>query len=444
LVIPDPSVLLKALDNITEKVIKKDQRKSFRIETLREQLKVDVIPTYKAVESLTTFIEAELEESVNTTQPNPKVKSINSKDDRKGKGPGGGKESDKGDAKGSKGKNDSKGKGKTKSDPCKYFSLDEGCRFGQTCKAYHKTLKPEDGKCYICGSKKHQAFECDRPKRSPSATSGKGDGKKGKKSKGDSTKGPTIKPVKPEGAGESEAATPQRELRQEGSDPKEPEREPEKILENFQTMMIKALKEKGSSTHSEELDTLIGSLKKKLDVKIQTIKVRKVIPEKRYGLLDSGATNNVREIKDGEEDLSGVVPIDVEVAFEGTVNTQLFMNKEGTILTPKGTEAIVFMNLLVKELGYKVEWEEEKDIKVTSREGKALEVEVVNGTPMLLHEDCLRLIFEIEEKKKKEVKSVRTQTEEEFKIGSIWTQMKDLITWLMRNNVMKGIELLNM
>jgi hypothetical protein len=60
LIVPDPSVLLSALDNITEKVIKKDSRKTFRIETLREQLKIDVLPTSKAVEDLTKFIEAEL------------------------------------------------------------------------------------------------------------------------------------------------------------------------------------------------------------------------------------------------------------------------------------------------------------------------------------------------------------------------------------------------
>jgi len=446
LVIPDPSVLLAALDSMTEKIVKKDPRKSFRVESLREQIKVDILPTYKAVESLTTFIEAELEEAVTTTM-NPKVKSINPKDDRKGKGSDDHKGSGKGDSKGSKGKDDAKGKGKKgKTEPCKYFASEEGCRFGQTCKSYHRTLKPDEGKCYICGSTKHQAHECDRPKRSSSLTSAKGDqGKKGKnRGKSDAGKGPVVKPVQPErNKDEHEAPSPnRRELRQEGSDPREPEREPEKVIEAFQTMMIKALKEGPKTTQGEELDTLIGSLKKKLEVNVKVIKVRKITSEVRYGLLDSGATNNVRELEESE-DLQGVIPIDVEVAFEGTVNAQLFMNKEGTILGPKGTEAIVSMNLLVEELGYEVSWNEKK-LEV-SKEGHYLPVVVMNGTPMLPYEDSLKLIHEIEEKKRRRVKSVKTQTDEaDFQIGSIWPQLKDLITWLMKNDIMKGIELLKL
>ena len=156
--------------------------------------------------------------------------------------------------------------------------------------------------------------------------------------------------------------------------------------------------------------------------------------------MDSGATNNVREIEDGE-DLKGIVPIDVEVAFDGLVNTQLFMTKEGTTLGPEGTEAILSMNLLVEELGYYVSWEEGK-IEVMSKDGYQLPVEVVNGTPMLPHEECLKLIHQIEENKKRKVMSVKTQPEEGFRIGSIWPQLKDLLTWLMKNDIMEGLELL--
>ena len=86
---PDPSVMLSALDAITEKVLKKDQRRTFRLESIREEIKVDLTPTYKAVEQLTTVIEAELEECVNansTDNQQPKVKSLNPKDEKKGKG----------------------------------------------------------------------------------------------------------------------------------------------------------------------------------------------------------------------------------------------------------------------------------------------------------------------------------------------------------------------
>ena len=43
LIIPDPSVLLSGLDATMEKVIKRDQRRSFRVESARGAIKVDVV-----------------------------------------------------------------------------------------------------------------------------------------------------------------------------------------------------------------------------------------------------------------------------------------------------------------------------------------------------------------------------------------------------------------
>ena len=230
LTIPDPSILLKAVDDMTEKAIKKDARKLFRIESIRQEIKVDVIPTIEAVESLTTFIEAELEESVSVGNQ-PKVKSINAKDETKGNGKNGGKGKDGAKGKSKDDQKGAKGGKKGKGEPCKYFSLEEGCKFGGQCKGYHRTLKPEEGKCYVCGSVKHQAYECDRPKRD-SSKGAKGDGaKKGKPgtkgTKGEGGKGkPVVKQLNTE---ESEGVSSTRELKAEGSDPREPEREPEKF-----------------------------------------------------------------------------------------------------------------------------------------------------------------------------------------------------------------------
>ena len=449
-VIPDPSVMLSALDSMTEKVVKKDSRRAFRLESMREQLKVDLLPTYENVESLTTLIEAELEDNLNLNPTGtPKVKTLNTNDERKGKGKDGTKGKKGEDPKGSKGKDESKDKGKKgKSEPCRYFSLEEGCRFGQQCKAYHRLLKPEEGKCYICGSTKHQAQECDRPKRDPSNRKGnpKGDGKKGKYNspKGNEKGKPMVKPINVEEQASESSNT--RELARNPSDPKEPETEPEKVIEAFQSMMIKALKERPSTQGErvEDLDTLIGSLKKKLDVNVKTIKITKCV-DIRYGLLDSGATNNVREVEEEGEDLSSVIPIEVEVAFEGSVKAELYMNKEGTILGPKGTETIVSMSALIEELGYKVEWEEGA-CQVTKGE-ETLPVEIKSGTPMLPNNLCLKLIKEVEEKKRRKVMIVKYEApeeKEEFTIGSIWPQLKELLLWLMKNNIQKGMELLQL
>ena len=103
---------------ITEKSIKKDHRRQFRVESARSNLKADIITTIEAVEQLSIILEGELEQCVSTkwTQETPKVNFINGTP--KGKGKGG---NDKGkDGKDSKGGKDGKGKDKGK-EPC-YFS----------------------------------------------------------------------------------------------------------------------------------------------------------------------------------------------------------------------------------------------------------------------------------------------------------------------------------
>ena len=91
----------------------------------------------------------------------------------------------------------------------------------------------------------------------------------------------------------------------------------------------------------EELDTLLATLKKTIEGQVKTIEIRKTCKdEKRKGLLDSGATNNVREVKINES-LKGLVPIKVEIAFDSEVKADLFMNAGGTIVGPESTETTV-------------------------------------------------------------------------------------------------------
>ena len=51
----------------------------------------------------------------------------------------------------------------------------------------------------------------------------------------------------------------------------------------------------------EELGLIVDTIRKTMEVKAKTIKIKKVNKdEKRDGLLGSGATNNVREVKTRE------------------------------------------------------------------------------------------------------------------------------------------------
>ena len=154
----------------------KHTRRKFRIDSAREKLKVDTQTTYEGVDKLITIMEGELDDMVTQSWSvvPPRVKSINgSPKGKKGK-------DDKGNGKGKKGKGKD-GKGK---EPYYHFTeSEEGCRFGQQRAKYHRLLKPEERRCYICGSQKHMAGECDKPKKDDPPIKGSPKGDKGKDAK---------------------------------------------------------------------------------------------------------------------------------------------------------------------------------------------------------------------------------------------------------------------
>ena len=103
-------------------------------------------------------------------------------------------------------------------------------------------LKSEEKRCYVCGSTKHMSGECDRPKREDSAGKGTMKGDEGKSDKGKSKRkfgdaGKGKPQVKQLGEATEASATEGRELRQQSSDPKEPETEPQQHLEEFEKLM---------------------------------------------------------------------------------------------------------------------------------------------------------------------------------------------------------------
>jgi hypothetical protein len=211
---------------------------------------------------------------------------------------------------------------------------------------------------------------CDRPKIDDPPAKGGKDGKDGKGGKGKSKGGkdgkgnPLIKQL-----GEvPEANDAGKDLRRNDSDPKEPKPEQQKELSELEKKVIKTMRERReileTQANPEELESLVDVLTK-LNTKIG-FKALKVKEERKseepYGLIDSGASHCVREVKDDEE-FHSLIPIKVNIPFKSKVGSQLFMTRSGTIVGPKGTETIVSMNELAK-IGWKVVWME---IKWTSR-----------------------------------------------------------------------------
>ena len=121
-------------------------------------------------------------------------------------------------------------------------------------------LKPDEKRCYVCGSQKHMAGDCDKPKKDDPPPKGtpKGDksdkGGKGKSTKGQDADGgkgkPQINKVETEATSKDE-----RELQKQDSNATEPENEPGKQLEEFQKTVVRCSKRKIKSTnHLKNLD----------------------------------------------------------------------------------------------------------------------------------------------------------------------------------------------
>jgi hypothetical protein len=86
---------------------------------------------------------------------------------------------------------------------------------------------------------------------------------------------------------------------------KEPHAEPQRQLTAFEKTAVKALIEKtelSKQDKDEDVAALIASLQSIATTRIKTVKLKKVSEEtQRFGILDSGATHNVRELKEEED-----------------------------------------------------------------------------------------------------------------------------------------------
>ena len=158
--LPDPMVLVGALNSMTKPVISKDAEVTWRTEMVKSTLQLHARPTAEAVTSYHRHLLAEFEALATSQVPkkggnqpsNPTLKAMDGTAGGALGGQGGG-------AKGG-------GKGKI---PCKYFLSQKGCKYGGSCKNVHSMNELSKGdrfkKCLNCGSEEHRAKDCDRPNK---------------------------------------------------------------------------------------------------------------------------------------------------------------------------------------------------------------------------------------------------------------------------------------
>ena len=374
-VVPDAALLLKGLNKMTRKVLESHKDLQFRIQLARSSLGVDTSPTELTVSRFATHLLAELDQVALTEKRSggaprvegPKLKSLETEKQDKGKG--------KGHERGQE-----EGQGKPR---CKFYMSDGGCKKGKLCGFLHD-FKDEKKRCWTCGAVDHFSPNCSRPKGS---TDGSPTRARALKAEGEG-KGGAQKDVESSSAVGSEASI--KELMEEAS-------KMLKSLASTNTTSSSSTTTASTSREEEGKEEVMDRLQQQLNaLRLKTLRLRRLAGGGVQGLLDSGATNPLRPLKPGEDATSYR---QVEVALANGGKTQLAITRGGTLVSPDlDIEPIVPMGLLIGVLGCKATWEEGGITVIHPKIGR-LPINQSEGCPQVTRQLALQLIEEIEDKK---------------------------------------------
>ena len=340
---PDPSLLLKALERLTPTL---GSSATFRVQSFRSQVLIEQAPTEEKVWQLSELLLAEAEEALllEPSDKGPKKPTVAKADGAAGEGAS--------EAKGAKGK----GKGKQKS-ACRLWKTDDGCKYGRACQFQHDSLNPSDKRCFNCGSLKHRKPECTRPKAAavPQSTGEKGS----QKGSRDETKG-----AKADGGASASQADDKAKTRVDGPTARD-------------QLIQKA---------TEVLESLQSSVKY-----LETSGPYPPRPSagQPTGLLDSGATSCLRAKRPGEKE------VDTRVVALAEGEVVMGVTAGGVLLSNSEIEPIVAMRSLVR-LGFRLVWGK-RACQLFDPKGRSVPISVASGCPRVSRALALELIDKIEQ-----------------------------------------------
>ena len=384
--------MIRALDNMLKKPIIDNPEVGFRMNLIRYHLRVDVTPTEDNVLAVQRAFLAEFEQmGFRKTRGNPKGPEIPANPKiRAAEAPVGTVPMPT-----TSPKNGSR--------PCRFYLSDEGCRRGKACKYEHSMRELSKAerrdRCYECGAKGHLSTSCPTKKESQQKAMGVGDspqsstgGTGGKRNGGGNLKGPKGAeaggdPPTSTSATSAEAVQAQSEAPVQGVPV-------EQLLEDAQKLM-KAFMEQKSGPQVKVLrvdeERLVDSPAMK---ELMTVEDR-FVSMCQMGLLDSGATHPLRPktTRDAEEHMGKV---NVTLAGENRVEMQ--QSRAGTILGSEGSQPIVPLGTVVKQLGYEIGWSKRGCHLKHPTKGE-IKVFTRSACPEIMQKDALRLIAELEEAK---------------------------------------------
>ena len=368
LMLPDATLLIKGADSLMGQVLTKSQQSVFRLNSFRNERKLDYMPTFESIVAFGQLILAEyelLQHSEPSEPKKPKVNKLQEGDEEappkggKGKHGKGGGSSDfsqggKNNPGGHASSSSSKEAGKV---PCRYWCItDMGCTKAAKCPDIHnKDLLKGTSRCWVCSSTQHQKQDCPRVRKesseeqAPNAPKGKG-GKHKPEAK--------VRATKEEDPSPTLAPSAQQLLQDTAA-----------LLKNLRISKV------GDGS---------GSLR---------------------ALLDSGATACMRTAQ--EDELSGLPERVVHLA-QGQV--RLRVNAGGTLLTMDQVDPIVSLHRLC-QIGYRVDWSREGGCLVKGPGNRVLQVYTDNGCPEVDRQEGLNLIREIENAQIRNAQAIRTLRE---------------------------------
>ena len=374
--LPDPTLLLKALDHPSTAVAKVDAQSAFRLAQTRSQLGVDEKPDQDSVWRFSQCVLAEIE----TLQLLNGTSTTSTASGMMGQQQEGGQVAAKVKALELKTKGQGKGSPGQAGKLCHFFGSKEGCKAGGHCKYQHdwNTIPDKQGRCWNCSSTTHMKNDCPslRSEGQPrTSTGGSGDLRDGQKGKSKDKKG---------GGGKKAGDSKDRDDDKDGDerDQEQPAIKEVSVDKADQGGDKGKPGNSGSGGSQEGLMTEVTSLLKSLrmtvdgDPKVKVCHVKRLrTDEKASVLLDGGATHCMRERKSMEEwNRANVVKVQLA---SGEIELRQ-CEETATLLSDQPVQSIIPV-AKVTELGYTVRWD---------RNGCQIEHMVKGKLPIKMNQGC--------------------------------------------------------